>query len=75
MQLCNKLHRVPVLHQTSHSLQSVTGQTLAVLGHTEIAIDNAGPVNVFIVDNLPNEMIIGADALVFGKAKLDLPNN
>ena len=75
MQLCNKLHRVPVLYQTSHSLQSVTGQTLAVLGHTEIAIDNAGPVNVFIVDNLPNEMIIGADALVFGKAKLDLPNN
>ena len=42
-------------------------------GYTQVVIDNAGSVNVFIVENIPQEMI--ADALLSGKARLDLPNN
>ena len=44
-------------------------------GYTQVVIDNAGSVNVFIVENIPQEMIIGTDALLSGKARLDLPNN
>ena len=66
---------MPILRRDNTNLQSVTGQTLEVLGFTEIAVQNAGNIKVHVVANLPNQMIIGIDALVKGDASLHLHHN
>ena len=73
--LCSQSSRMPILRRDNTNLQSVTGQTLEVLGFTEIAVQNAGNIQVHVVANLPNQMIIGIDALVKGDASLHLHHN
>ena len=63
---------MPILHKDNTQLQSVTGQTLKVLGSTEIAVQNAGNIRVHVVTDLPYEMILGIDALINGDATLNL---
>ena len=63
---------MPILHKDNTQLQSVTGQTLKVIGSTEIAVQNAANIRVHVVTDLPYEMILGIDALINGDATLNL---
>ena len=69
-----KIHYRPSLLSPSNlGLQSVTGHRLTVLGKTQIRLDNAGCLDVFVVQNLPNEMILGIDAISKGGGTIDFP--
>ena len=67
-------HRTSLLTPTNLGLQSVSGHRLNVLGKTQIFIANAGSLDVYIVENLRNQLIIGIDAISFGSGTIDLPN-
>ena len=66
-------HRTPLLSTSNLGLQSVTGHRLTVLGKTQIKIDTAGCLDVFVVQNLPNDMILGIDAISKGEGTIDFP--
>ena len=66
-------HRTSLLSPSNLGLQSVTGHRLTVLGKTQIKIETAGCLDVFIVENLPNEMILGIDAISKGEGTIDFP--
>ena len=66
-------HRTSLLSPSNLGLQSVTGHRLTVLGKTQIKIDTAGCLDVYIVQNLPNEMILGIDAISKGEGTIDFP--
>ena len=58
---------------SSLGLQSVTGHRLKVLGKTQIFIQNAGCLDIYVVENLRNDIILGIDAINKGKGRLDFP--
>ena len=67
-------HRVPLLSPSTLGLQSVTGHPLKVLGQTQIKLQDAGSIKVYVVDNLNKDLILGIDAICAGKGKIDLPS-
>lgn len=68
------MHR-PNLLEPTMGLKSVSGHDIKVLGLTQISIDKARPIKVYVVDNIPHEMILGDDALRKGKCQIDYSNN
>ena len=74
-ELVKTQHRSPLLSPCDLGLQSVTGQSLKVLGKTQVPIDHVGSTTVYIVDQLRNELILGIDALSLGKSTIDFENN
>ena len=67
-----KTHRPLLIRRAPCALQSVTGHTLPVKGLAQIKVDGAGIIEVYIVDKLAHEMILGVDSLHRGKAILNL---
>ena len=64
-------HRTPLLSSSTLRLQSVTGHSLKVLGSTQICIQNAGCINVIVVDQLQNDLTLGIDSITQGQGRLD----
>ena len=61
--LASSLHR-SLLLQPAGPLQSVTGDTLDVVGSTHVSLDGVDrPVNVTVVRGLREELILGCDVL------------
>ena len=72
-QLVKLEHRTPLLSPSTLELQSVSGHKLTVLGKTQISVENVGPLDVYVVDNLHNDVILGIDAISKGSGKIDFP--
>ena len=66
-------HRTPLLSPSTLELQSVSGHRLKVLGKTQISVNHVGPLNVYVVENLHNDVILGIDAISKGSGKIDFP--
>ena len=66
-------HRTPLLSPSTLELQSVSGHKLTVLGKTQISVENVGPLDVYVMDNLHNDVILGIDAISKGSGKIDFP--
>ena len=66
MEIVRASHRSPILFPTSHQLQSLTGEQIRVWGTTQIDIADAGPITVYVVDNMSNDLILGVDAINAG---------
>ena len=61
--LASSLHRSLLLQPARH-LQSVTCDSLDVVGSTQVSFDGVGrPVNVTVVRGLREELILGCDVL------------
>ena len=73
MDIARASHRTPLLTPTSHQLQSLTGEKIHVWGTTQIEIDEAGPVTVYVVENMSNDFILGIDAIDSGSGIIDIP--
>ena len=59
----SSLHR-SLLLQPAGPLQSVTGDSLDVVGSTQVSLDGVDrPVNVTVVRGLCDELILGCDVL------------
>ena len=61
----------PFLLQPMTGLKIVTGESIEVIGKTEIAIAHVGPVTVVVCKQIAHQFIIGNDLLQNGKAKID----
>ena len=72
--LVNTQRRTPILSPSDLGLQSVTGHRLLVLGKTQIHIKKAGCLDVYIVDGLHNDLILGIDSISKGQGHIDFPN-
>ena len=48
---------------------------MPTLGRTQLLISDAGKINVFIVERLPADMVVGSDALMAGGANLNYKDN
>ena len=66
-------HRSPLLTPTSHQLQSLTGDRIQVWGTTQILIEDAGPITVYVVENMTNDLILGIDSIDSGSGIIDIP--
>ena len=64
-------HRTTLLWPSTLELQSVTGHSLKVLDKTQIPITGGGIIDVYLVDGLHNDLILGIDALSKGDGKID----
>ncbi len=67
------MHRQGLLAMTA-PLQSVSGHDLKVKGITQVKIDNAGPIAVHVVENMPHDLLIGTDMLKKGSCVIDYPH-
>ena len=63
MDIVHSSHHSPVLSPTPHQLQSLTGDKIHVWGTTQIEVTGAGPISVYVVENMSNELILGIDAI------------
>ena len=73
MEIFRASHHSPILSPTSHQLQSLTGEQIRVWGTTQIDIADAGPITVYVVDNMSNDLILGIDAINAGGGTIDIP--
>ena len=73
-QLCSTSGRRPILQKTVQ-LCGVTGHNIEVLGKTEIADDELGPIPVIIVEGIGHAMILGRDVLATDGAHIDYANS
>ena len=61
----------PLLLQPMTGLKTVTGESIEVIGKTEIPIAHVGPVTVVVYGKIGHQFIIGNDLLQNGNAKSD----
>ena len=67
--LCNKLRR-PAFLQPCNGLCTVTGNSITVVGKTELKFDKCEPVEIVIVKDIIMDCILGIDFLAKARAKL-----
>ena len=67
--LCHKLRR-PAFLQPCNGLCTVTGNSIAVVGKTELKFDKCEPVEIVIVKDIIMDCILGIDFLAKARAKL-----
>ena len=66
-------HRPPLLTPALQQLQSLTGDRIQVWGTTQILIEDAGPITVYVVENMTNDLILGIDSIDSGSGIIDIP--
>ena len=69
--MCNKTHR-SVFLRPSIELQGITGGRLAILGETEVIIDQLNvPLTVTIVSGIKYDLLLGDPSIRKGRGILD----
>lgn len=71
--ICQRTGRAPICNPT-HSLHSVTGQELQLVGETEVLETNLGRLRLVVAERLRPYCILGSDLLTEGKAVIDYIN-
>ena len=70
MELCKHVGRSPILSKAVE-LIGVTGHDIKVKGATQLPIDQVGPIDFIVVEDINHPMIIGRDILRAYKAIID----
>lgn len=70
LEICDRTNQ-PVLVKPSGLVCGLGVKVLNIVGETEIRVDSAGPIRVQVARGLAHRLILGCDAIIQGRGKLD----